>query len=705
MKIKKFLLVFTLFTFFIISTLNVYGSVNWWTEGNEGAVYGNGGNYWLYASPYVSSDDNTNFTTISNNFGTQDLRINALLNDYNSANYIYYFDGGNLYCKDIYGDTKTSYLFGYNINEFSFINYENDGDLEILVRYDTNRFSIIEMDSNFLFTQTNSFIIDNYYFNEFNIDFEDNYLIYIDSILGDEISIGKYDINTDTLLNTSYTLDHTITSIADIVLDSSNNKFYVMYYIGSYDYSMVGFDVYEDTLSQINDVDDITLGGSGVSAGYLRIVKLGSAYSQNVITYNARTATGTSRIYFYSLDLSKLYQGDDLNNGLLKPIISDMDLDSKNEFCIRDVFASGYPAWSYYCYDENFVLKYYFPLAVTTQVETVFANYDNSNDYLEVIFPNGVYELQLLNATSGEMQLNAVNTMSDLAITADAEIYPVILLNKAEYVKDLIIASDTTTYIYLASGTPSICGDGVCDFGESMVTCASDCLESIDYTFNITNVLINPTINGIWQNGTTYQIDYTIEPSDQNVKYQTQVSISYNNGVNYTSIDDYSNINEKTKEFSFTSTANQLTETGKIKIDVKVYSRNATEFKYYDFIVRERGLVFGESVYSEVASEETLKQDNVIYTSLTLLGSMLNLSVTILFLIITLTIMISILYYSRQPEHFFAGVGSSILVGFITLIIGVLTGCVNVGLIITISIIGIIALIIGFKNQLTGARG
>jgi hypothetical protein len=379
-----------------------------------------------------------------------------------------------------------------------------------------------------------------------------------------------------------------------------------------------------------------------------------------------------------------------------KFFVGDVDKDGNNEIC------SNYLTYLECINNEaNLVFNIHLEDSIATDTQPILGNYNNDTDYMNIITPCGVYELSYIDSTN--LSTSKVYNLSYDCTDTEVDIYPVGMYDKQTFIKDLVVSKGDNIDLHISAGEESVCGDGVCDIGETMVTCPSDCLDTnTSYSFEIENVIINPSINAIIKNGSRLEVIHDVVPSDPNLKYQTKVSISYDDGLNYTSPDGWSNINQFQTTFQHNFILSELTETGKIKIEARIFGQDTLESKTYNFIVRSTGISYGDVVYSEVVGESETQQDNVIYNTLLVIGSMLNLSVPLLALLIVFIVMVAILYY--QKENIKHGLIASLLIGFIFLVVFVIAQALSVGILISIIVIGLIILGIGFTNKISGER-
>jgi hypothetical protein len=689
---------------------------SWIKEGNEGQIYGytqeQGLGYYLFASPYITDEDNINFDEDLLISESEQVYIRKLLNFASPDNYIYYYTGNELKYMDYNGVIKDSYTFSNSIKRMDFINIYDTNDEEILV-YDGDKFYVVGMDSDFNFKIEDSIDV--------NIKFN---------------AVGSYRTSKDY-----YNMHYALTNYGEVIFSHDINPLNLtILNLETKEEKYQSFSIDKEVFYKYNKWDEqlylIRKEISG-SANYLRVSKYDVHKTQEdsrLIDYfiNGKSLTIRSganwdfsgavvSVKQFRLDnkpyLKINYLHDDSDDevtliynlvneeiffevGAYRQIsVIDYDRDGNDELIINN--GNGILIWDKNGFEDLYYFNRSEDIIISTLSEISVANYNDSSR-MEFITPCGIYQY---DGGDGGDYLNKIYDFDLDCMTTDLNFYPISLYSKEDFIKDLIINdySNNDLYTFISSGKVSVCGDGVCELKENIITCPQDCLQPTEkYEFDISNLVINPSINGIWQNGTRFKIDYDIVPENVNVRYLTRVSLSYDDGLNYSITSNWGDLYTGTSSHTFNDYITQSTENGLIKIEVKAFGSNNTKESFYNFIVRSTGLTYGDSVYSEIPTEQTQKQDNSIYKAFVLLSSITGLSVTALYFFV-IAIVSGTLFFALKNEPMTALIGSS-LVGFIGVVFGVLIGTLSVSILITIIIILLIVGAVGFTNKISGER-
>ena len=160
---------------------------------------------------------------------------------------------------------------------------------------------------------------------------------------------------------------------------------------------------------------------------------------------------------------------------VLFPVVSDINNDGTNDICTAHDSKLD-------CFEQDFTRLVHHNVTDTSMSFMAFGEYDsailnNGENWQELITWEGMYSFNGINWT----QIYSFGT--DWA-SKDAMFMPVSINNQASFTKDLLGVGLTSAIYYTASGSVSICGDGLCTSGETSFSCFVDCIGNVSLGTN-----------------------------------------------------------------------------------------------------------------------------------------------------------------------------------------------------------------------------
>lgn len=169
--------------------------------------------------------------------------------------------------------------------------------------------------------------------------------------------------------------------------------------------------------------------------------------------------------------------------------------------------------------------------------------YNQDTSYMEIITSDGIYEIR--NKVGVDAELHKITELEGLD-SYNAQALPVSLVNPVAYIKDLLLWEDDRLIAYISELDTTTCGNDICETGETVYTCCSDCC-GLTQDVEITYYKICPSPNYVIQNGTTLEVTLTVESNtdsdiqsrvifDQGTSNQYDTDWSSNKDSGYTAI-------------------------------------------------------------------------------------------------------------------------------------------------------------------------
>jgi len=290
----------------------------------------------------------------------------------------------------------------------------------------------------------------------------------------------------------------------------------------------------------------------------------------------------------------------------------------------------------------------------------------------------------------------------------DNFIYPVQIKDKAIFKKDILIGTSSYLQIF-ATLDVAVCGNGICEAGETTLTCLQDCAISEEKDVFIKDVSINPSNVQIWKNNTEVSVGISV--------YSRKSYPIWARAVLYegtTNEDDSGYISGSTNStLFFNFKANHTTTQGYLRVYGKSQLDNSTEQKLFTYTVALDGATLGDSTaeynfdFPYIVVLEGIDSDldeNAVKSLLDTIFIQTGLGYLALWLIIMFVVAIMVIF-----SGFKSGWGGTMVfsilavVEAVLLVLGTLLGFVPIGIIITFAIIGILIGGIVIRKTFTGA--
>lgn len=492
------------FLFILILGSIAFANPNWYTWGNVGADFaGTQADNILFGSNYPQG--NLNFTKNSLGIGTNTTPIVADLNNQGENN-VYLFDGNILYQISNEGDIINSIVMttGNFCGGAVVMNQGNDLDLELFAITDDGSDYYINMfsqgESTGITTLENSAIIANTLTiteidcNLHGLFGQDNiYSIIIDAtnpgfenlVMSIDISTLAFDVPlTVTAPRTEPFIGINdrntpigYSNIADWDKDGNTEMSWAVsdggltddLYIIEYE---IETETYRSFMAESNTNGDVMVAFAniGAPATVLELIVTNMEIDPN--------EGGQTKVYDTSLNTQITMET--CSNQMTFPSVADINKDGNNEICTMCYPGAGTPRLI--CYDSIGTQTINYNLSESFWQDNDYmalGEYNDSNNYLEVITGSGIFSLDNNGNTSLDYDL-------DISVGLSGMYLPVSIENQAEFIKDLMYADSTNTIFYIASGTPTVCGNNVCESGETIFTCFEDCGAGEDTSTNLT---------------------------------------------------------------------------------------------------------------------------------------------------------------------------------------------------------------------------
>lgn len=198
---------------------------------------------------------------------------------------------------------------------------------------------------------------------------------------------------------------------------------------------------------------------------------LGSYGSSPEIIYTA-LATGSNNMFYmvmgYDLSTQANYSLTSVAVGTSlgeksNPIIADINLDGVNEYCLKtsDLAVKCYTSTSTLIFFTNFT---------SGEADGIISAglYDNTSSYMQLITGEGIYSINVSGMATNIYNFSHPSSMP----------MPVGVENRNSFKKDLLMVQDLQIDYYIGTGTPAVCGNGVCEYSENPITCSADCFNT-----------------------------------------------------------------------------------------------------------------------------------------------------------------------------------------------------------------------------------
>lgn len=411
---------------------------------------------------------------------------------------------------------------------------------------------------------------------------------------------------------------------------------------------------------------------------------------------------------------SKLYETR-TNSVIGNWIVGDIDADGQNEAC--SYMGNSTITTALYCLDGSYKLKYKIKTPQLDSNEgllTASSIYYFWQDGMYVAHStfNGASYSNITNITRAS-QIDS--TLSNFTIDSQAVI-PIILVDNPALItpiNDLFLWSPSQSQIILSSIPTLHCGNGICDYGETVNNCFIDCASILPSQAVLTSVTIEPCNTNVWRQNTTVVISVkaeTVDNSDVKMQVTLYENQTFAKASNYTSF----LASGSTAQFSFI--ANETITKGILA--VRAISQNVNvpnELFFFFDVSSDYGQQYGDSSCTTLQPlevvinlEESLnatgnRSNNIIVNFSALFARLTGLSLQIAYILLMLIVVFG-LYITALIMRLnnYLALAVDFIIFVLMLIIGTLTGILGTGIIITLVILGIVMIGLYIRGIMTG---
>jgi len=474
-KMKKFII----YVFMIIFMISFVSSNSDWVQwGNAGAIYAT--NSELNHNMFGSNFPQGSIDFVEENTLTGSFTVQPIIYDLNQ-------DGKN----EIFGFTTSSIRI-YD-NEANIIKAVNvDGDIQglgtiaiydskpaliIMTKTDDDDYFINILEDNFKIDDVINVTSDNNYMGHVlgGLSMSDQTEAYLvqnnNNVVTLDLDTATYttfepDLQELTRDYSSVILEGGMIAIKDIVTSDT----YIGYASKSSGVNDININIYNT--NEEDSCSAVAIAGAGSSVTKISVGSgiIGSKTSSPYFVLMSWQET--SSIHYIEIFDTECNKVEEilLNYGTTrhKPqyCISDVNHDSANEFCfLNDTIFT--------CKDGSFdtIMRYNLSSSYTPELYFACAEYDNNNSYHEIIFPEGIFEF----SNNGNL-----TQILDLGLDGEKGMFmPTSVYNQESFIKDLVFATTDKIVYFVSSGTAGVCGNGICESGETVYNCETDCFDSV----------------------------------------------------------------------------------------------------------------------------------------------------------------------------------------------------------------------------------
>lgn len=692
----------------------VSADTSWFTWGNNGFQgAGAGVDNILFGSNYPQGTTNLSNTSIvlANKFPS--LVVDW---DGDNQNEIFIFSGStvslynnNLELVDNFG------LGGTQSGKACIFNMDNDADLELAVLVGKTTIQIFQSggtETSFVKSIPVSSADDllctvNWQGSEdtiWTVDAANTIIREIDAITNSETLIFQGHVNVDFCADESITdSDHQYSN--PYILDDLNGdtKLDLIFILGDTGgdppIRINSYNVVNNTYNFQNQTAFTNEAGSCNSTS-VAVVQAGTSGSGKELLI--RTQEGNSETHLGLFDLGGNFISGPISDGFKsQPALADIDADSLNEYCFLWNFTNVF------CYNSvSNIPEYRWTIEAQKQRFFAIGEYDQLSDWQEIITPNQMYTPA--SAANGPLNEVLNLTLQDgTEPTEEAMVYPVSVEDQTQFFKDIIINARPGMTVFNAQEAAAVCGNGVCEIGESILTCPQDCTPEALADVEIVSVTINPSTATAWKNGTDASIDVTVN-SKSGGNVAAQVILYF--GSSFADEKPFVENQAVNSSMNFLFIANHTISSGIIRVIGRSEFDNTTQVEDFGFSVALNGVEFGDSIavfdFTETppidpAAGETDTSDNAIVNMFNDIPTG-GLGFDLLWYLIMVVVGMTIFIVGHQADVLSgsAMLGTILIVEVLLLIIGVKLGFVPVGIIIIGAILGAIVLALFLRKIL-----
>lgn len=457
----------------------------WGTWGNAGLAFsGTGANSYLFFGsnfPAWTDMNNVNFSTITISQGTD---ISPLVDDFDldNQNEIIIASSGILYAYDNAGQLTDSYgLNGSVCGQPCYTNVDGDSRQEIAVMMKTglfyNMYFLNLVDGAFSLKRKSHAVgtilgVTPSCYLSCGSDYANPDEVYTPLTDSDMLI---YDYGSDSSSVVDSGLTQTLTKLNGVPYINggiSSSKFtssgyhnvcYIAKTAAESTYKIVLFDTQAESFTIGTYSSSATANGNHTCT----IANIGAAGAQEVITTESQPTQSVRRLTVWDSSLtSKLELAGSGTASSPKGLyaVGDINHDGANEMCylIDDRMID--------CYNSAYALTMRINLTSGSNISGYFAiaDFDNSNNMSEIITNAGIFKVTNGSNTTIIHDFGLFGSLGAFA--------PVRIQSRTQSIQDLLFYSTTQMILYSSAGTPTVCGNGVCELGENVFNCAADCL-------------------------------------------------------------------------------------------------------------------------------------------------------------------------------------------------------------------------------------
>jgi hypothetical protein len=442
--------------------------------------------------------------------------------------------------------------------------------------------------------------------------------------------------------------------------------------------------------------------------------------SRYIIAQRIPASTQTDlRVYDFGGNL--IYSDNDVAD--VPAAVGDFDLDGNNEL----IFMDKTTGLQMHVKDNSFAEKYTLTNVICsssiTPTNCPLAHYASGQGYMEILSNSGI---QLVNSTltlhgSSNAYListirgSPLNTPNDtLSIPSSWSgmnyAFPVAI--QSSTFKDILLLGTNLqpSTAILSSTYGSVCGNGICETGETSVTCPEDCAPTTPGAAIISRASTNPCYTQTWLVNTTAQI--TAAATDQdNANVNIYAYVDYGLcSANYSSTNL---VHDAETTFNFLA---NCTGQGTIRLQANTVNNPDLNTITLPFTVSQfNGIVYGDStcgitqplVAINISSNLTGNpNNNGMVNGIIGLSNLTGLSGIIIWLIM-MVILAMVIFIVGATSHIptLITAGFAFMVEVLAVIIGSYLHILPVSFVIVIALSLIIVIGLWIRGQATGAGG
>lgn len=457
----RFLFLLVVLSFFCVSF--VKANVNWWNYGNIGYSPSSNEGYVVFAS-HIPSFHNESELSSCIITGAYDFGAVSDDLDLDGVNEIVLVDGNKVDVYDTSCTFEDSFTVAGTISGMPVI-YNSDGNslAEIIVsdssaiylrEYDssTGGYEVVKTISN----PCTAF----YYFSCALFEGDDN------CVGADSSNICFFDIDTGVNF---YNISNPATkNLQDrgsgtVVISQADPYWGVFSYFNVNAYYLKLYSV--NGSSGATCANPVFSPGSATYQGSNAVVgSLGSAKAGNVLAISSRHYNPGVNGWFNLCDIAGSNRVSISDGNVSNPMIGDYDGDGLNEICV-------YHNFNLSCYNNLYAEEFELTGFTHDVRHGVLADFDDSNDFLELVTPRGIYDI-----SSGSPEL----ILNNSAFSEDTG--QLIVVSKDSTLTNVVVDVESAQVIIFGfgGGLDVVCGDGVCNGGETLYNCFEDCYYDVN---------------------------------------------------------------------------------------------------------------------------------------------------------------------------------------------------------------------------------